>query len=224
MMSCDEYRAHIAADLLGELGDDERGTLESHLAGCADCRTQAERTRAVWRELGTVRMPVWSDARRALALDHLRSAASAVSRPAWPRRWAWAASLVLAFATGTLAPTVWLRARAIGTETPQYLLLLAAPPRPRLPEAADRAVVDEYRRWAASLAARGQLVSAQRLRNGAGMVLTAQGNAAYVPGDSEIGGFFLIRAASEAEALAIARRSPHLKYGGTVVVRPVDPT
>jgi hypothetical protein len=37
-------------------------------------------------------------------------------------------------------------------------------------------------------------------------------------------GLFIIRAASEAEALAIARTCPHLRYGGRVDVRPIEET
>ena len=37
-------------------------------------------------------------------------------------------------------------------------------------------------------------------------------------------GFFVIAARDEREALAIARTCPHLRYGGTVSVRPIEPT
>jgi len=39
----------------------------------------------------------------------------------------------------------------------------------------------------------------------------------------ELGGFFLIQADS-AEAFRIARECPHLKHGGTVQVRRIQPT
>jgi len=38
-----------------------------------------------------------------------------------------------------------------------------------------------------------------------------------------LGGYFLVTAASLEQALEIARDCPHLRYGGRVVVRPVDP-
>jgi hypothetical protein len=37
-------------------------------------------------------------------------------------------------------------------------------------------------------------------------------------------GFFIIRAATEAEALGVARTCPHLRHGGAVAVRPIVPT
>jgi hypothetical protein len=39
-----------------------------------------------------------------------------------------------------------------------------------------------------------------------------------------VSGFFLIRAGSLDEAEAIARDCPHLRHGGRVLVRDVDPT
>jgi hypothetical protein len=37
-------------------------------------------------------------------------------------------------------------------------------------------------------------------------------------------GFFLVRAATAEEAEAIARGCPHLRHGGTISLREIDPT
>lgn len=80
------------------------------------------------------------------------------------------------------------------------------------------AIVEEYGGWAGSLAQEGRLVAAEKLTDAPRWV----GDAA--PSSSNISGFFLITAASEAEALEIARQSPHARYGGVLEVREVDPT
>jgi predicted anti-sigma-YlaC factor YlaD len=55
-------------------------------------------------------------------------------------------------------------------------------------------------------------------------MLTATG-ATQMPRNTpdELGGFFLIQA-DPAEAFRIARECPHLRYGGTVQVRRIQPT
>lgn len=40
-------------------------------------------------------------------------------------------------------------------------------------------------------------------------------------GDPALAGYFLVRAPSQSEAVALARSSPHIRYGGTIVVRRV---
>lgn len=40
-------------------------------------------------------------------------------------------------------------------------------------------------------------------------------------GDPALAGFFLVRAPSQSEAVALARTSPHIRHGGTIVVRRV---
>lgn len=40
-------------------------------------------------------------------------------------------------------------------------------------------------------------------------------------GDPTLAGYFLVRAPSQNEAVAVARTSPHIRYGGTIVVRRV---
>jgi hypothetical protein len=90
-------------------------------------------------------------------------------------------------------------------------------------------VVAEYSSWAARLRERGQLESGEKLEDR--LVELQPGPDAAVavvrgaPGGSDIvGGFFIINAADEAEALTIARSCPHLKYGGRVMVRALAQT
>lgn len=87
-------------------------------------------------------------------------------------------------------------------------------------------LVMEYSAWAAGLRERGRLEAGEQLA-AAGILLERQADSIVV-GErgpaAEAGaltGFFVIRAASEAEALSIARTCPHLKYGGRVAVRAI---
>ena len=80
------------------------------------------------------------------------------------------------------------------------------------------ALVAEYSKWAADMAARDQLVSAEKLTEEAYPFgnLPASGG----PG---ITGFFVIRAHDLAEARQIVASHPHLKYNGGIELRPIDP-
>jgi hypothetical protein len=115
----------------------------------------------------------------------------------------------------------------------QYLLLLEGPARmrpdglsPSAPDSvAERALVQEYGAWAGRLARSGALVMAEKLADNEITILARDGaiSPSRDPAD-EVGGFFLIQVADAAEAHRIARECPHLKYGGTVQVRRIEPT
>jgi hypothetical protein len=89
---------------------------------------------------------------------------------------------------------------------------------------AEQAIVAEYRAWALRLRDSGALVMAEKLADDPLTMLTAAG-ATQMPRNTsdELGGFFLIQADS-AEAFRIARECPHLRHGGTVQVRRIQPT
>lgn len=89
-------------------------------------------------------------------------------------------------------------------------------------QATDRdARVQEYVDWAGSLAQQGRLVAGDEL--GVGGMVVAPASAA-VPLDAaatadQPQGYFLIRADDEAHAARLASTCPHVRYGGTIVVR-----
>jgi hypothetical protein len=114
----------------------------------------------------------------------------------------------------------------------KYVLLLHGPSRPpsagpptAADSAAERAIVDEYRAWAVSLANAGSLVTAEKLADDPLTMLVAD-RTVQMPRNTpdELGGFFLIQVADSAEAFRIARACPHLKHGGSVQVRRIEPT
>lgn len=127
-------------------------------------------------------------------------------------------------ALAAAAATLWLASRPEEPRgEPEYLLLIAegrgyqAPADP----AAQEALVREFAAWAGELARAGRLVSAGELEP-AGAVVSAAGSTTLDTGArSAATGYFIIHAGSTEEAERLARRSPHLRLGGTVVVRPV---
>jgi hypothetical protein len=99
---------------------------------------------------------------------------------------------------------------------PQYMLLLAGDVTPSA-DGSTRA--EEYGQWARDVAARGIRISGLELADSAG-VIRGRSNRDF-PELAAVGGFFLVNAASDESAAALARSSPHVKYGGTVVVKRV---
>ncbi len=135
--------------------------------------------------------------------------------------------LPLAASLAGLALGWWGRA-ATAVPTPAaadrgslFLLLLSNDP-PAGPPVAER--VELYRAWARRLAAEGRLATAEKLTDA--RVVVEGGRAEAAPSGSDPAaptGFFLVRASDLAEAVALARSSPHARLGGRVTVRPVDP-
>lgn len=82
--------------------------------------------------------------------------------------------------------------------------------------------VAEYTAWADTLRQRNQMVDGMPLEP-TSVILTAGGSAdRAIESDAGVmSGFFIIKAASQEEAVAIARTCPHLRHGGRVAVRPV---
>jgi len=120
---------------------------------------------------------------------------------------------------GRLAETAAPAAPAAGA---LYLLLIEGEPAETRPVAE---MVATYKAWGSELAARGQLAGAEKLKD-EGIVLAAGPGGPASPlevGPATLGGYFLVRAGSLAEAEAIARDCPHSRLGGRVTVRPVDP-
>jgi hypothetical protein len=127
-----------------------------------------------------------------------------------------AASLLIAaglgFAAGRVRPAVQPH------EGRQYLLLLREDSTYR----DDRPIgeiVREYGQWADSLRRENLLVSAQKLGDEQESVTASD---VPIATESPTTGFFLVRASTLEDARAIAAASPHVKYGGRIVVRSVE--
>jgi hypothetical protein len=135
--------------------------------------------------------------------------------------WSWpvkiAASLLIFFMgaiAGRSVPQEWFAAPRPAQSQPRYLLLLANDVTPAT-DGSSRAA--EYGEWARSLAGRGIAVSGDELTSQAEIVANERGTT--FPDLTSVGGYFLIEASDDASAAALARTCPHVKYGGSIVVR-----
>ena len=133
-----------------------------------------------------------------------------------------AAGIVL-FASGAL----WQRMSARGATSPtdlrpRYALLLYG----ALTESAEaeQVRVDEYRRWLGRIAADGRYVAGEKLRDGARELTSAGAVDRPTAAAESLAGFFIVSASTPAEAESIARSCPHIRHGGKVVLRAIDPT
>lgn len=155
----------------------------------------------------------------AMPSSSLRDRVLRVALPPAKRRLGWqsvlalAALLLLAFLGGRAT-------RGVGGEPEgsQYLLLLYEESEYR----DDRPIqetVAEYRRWADSLRGRRLLTRAHRLDDRRLALLAQQPAEGRAVTASDPTGLFIVRADSPDSAAAIAQTSPHLKYGGTIVLR-----
>jgi hypothetical protein len=135
-----------------------------------------------------------------------------------PRRlWLVAAGL-LCFAAGWATRDRAARGHAPAGEGPMYLLLLSQLPGAHDGVAAARRV-DEYRAWAIALRRQNRLVRAEKLGEESKVLGATAG-----PAGPDASGVFLIRAGSIEEAAALAGGCPHLRHGGHITIRSVDPT
>ena len=253
-MECERVREEFVERLTGTLEPDRSRAIDDHIAGCAACRAETDRLREMWTELGALDVPAASGAAgRVGRLIDARSrgaVAPAIREPAIPsrRRAIRSATLTVGAVAASLLLGVTLGKRTVVTPLPEsptpqlatasapmdkYVLLLHGPARtrPATPEqaaadsATERALVAEYSAWAGQLAASGALVAGEKLADDPLTILTAGGATEPTRFTAdELGGFFIIQAADSAEAYRIARECPHLKHGGTVQVRRIEPT
>ena len=115
---------------------------------------------------------------------------------------------------------------------PNYLLLLHEKPSDfsGLSPDAIQAVIAEYVAWSQKLASEGKLVGGQKLKDEGGKHLNGFGDdfratdGPFAEAKEVIGGIFTIDAGSYDEAVEISKDCPHLKYGGWIEVREVEPT
>ena len=252
-MDCESARDQFVELLTGRLAPPQASDVERHIAGCEACRTETTRLRELWAELGDVTPPTPNAAvaGRVGRLVDARMSAGAqgtmrASTDAPTRGHGWglglaavaaslvAASLIAGLLVGRNPATVVTDAQAptarpsVASDGERYLLLLRdAADEPKLSASEMNARVAEYGAWAGKLAREGSLVLAEKLADvRTGALLTASGTTPYSTAEAAqaVGGFFLIRAADAAAAERIARECPHLKYGGVIELRRIEPT
>jgi len=153
------------------------------------------------------------------ALDRTVAAlrrAGLIGRRAKARTWiAAAAAVAAAFAGGLLVGRP--PAAAPSDARPQFVVLLYGAAAADAGEEARH--VGEIKAWARALARAGHALSGAKLADSE--YTLGDGGAFSTAG---LGGYIVLAADGPEDALAMARTCPHLRHGGSIVVRPVDPT
>lgn len=134
------------------------------------------------------------------------------ARSTWTRPARIAASLLIFAAGAVLGRHVSFAVPPSVPAPARYLLLLAGDVTPA--DGSTRAI--EYGEWARGLSAQGIPVSGDELTSHAELVTN---RTATFPDLTSVGGYFLIEASDDATAAALARTCPHIRYGGSIVVR-----
>jgi hypothetical protein len=146
-----------------------------------------------------------------------------LARTRFPR----ATRTILAAAAGVL---LFASGAAFGRHTsiapndsrPSFVLLLYEDSAFR---ARGTATVAEYLAWSDSLRRVGVFITGEKLDDQAAVLARAgDGETGASPGLGSIAGLFIVRANDLESALALARTCPHVRHGGSVVVRPVETT
>lgn len=112
----------------------------------------------------------------------------------------------------------------------QYLLLLHEKPMDATQVSAEemKEVVARYQAWAAGLAQRGLLVGGEKLSDDGGRHLRLQGgrplatDGPYAEAHDVVGGYFVVKADSDAMAEELARGCPHLTGTQWVEIRRIE--
>lgn len=93
------------------------------------------------------------------------------------------------------------------------------------PEAMERRV-QEYVAWASEPRQNGVIEGGEKLREDADVTIDSGGTGEASPGagESRLAGYFIVRARDRRAAVEIARTCPHVRYGGSIVVREIEPT
>lgn len=144
----------------------------------------------------------------------------------WPRRVLLAGAAIACLFLGFMLGQ--RRSESSAPEAAQSLFVLFLYGGDATPAQADEQV-REYGLWIHNLAQTGRLAQGEKLK-GSGYVLQKisgqlQPFAQPLPQSANaLGGYFIIAASSYEEALKIAEACPHLKYGGVIELREIDPT
>ncbi len=91
-------------------------------------------------------------------------------------------------------------------------------------------VIGEYVAWRVALEKQGRFAGGEKLRDEGGRHLTGSGadfkvvDGPFAEAAEVIGGYFTVQAKDYDEAIEIAKGCPHLKYGGRIELRQVEPT
>jgi predicted anti-sigma-YlaC factor YlaD len=203
----------------------EQARVRTHLEACAECRAQWDDVLRAHDAMATRRLDVPDDlAARAVAAARSRGA-QVRPRPRWMLPVARAAAILLAIGVGAAGER--LRATAVmppATDAAQngYLFVFSGTQAGSLTPESRAAIARSFRTWTDSLTRTGQMLAVGQLtRDAPRLVAATEPNldSATVRAFASMEGFYVLLARDDADALALARSCPYLRFGGTIVVR-----
>ena|SRR5215471_14296059 len=142
-----------------------------------------------------------------------------------PRRNRFGAALAAAAAVALFAAGLVVGERRGGAPAPdaglkRYVLFLYdAPDEAAMTPADMEKRVSEYRDWAREVRRNGGRIEGEKLE-----AETLRLGPPEPASGRPLGGYFVVSAADDAAALAVAKSCPHLKHGGTIEVRAIAKT
>ncbi len=224
-MNCEDAVDLVVDSLMDSLAEDQVRALERHIEGCESCALEAEKLKEAWE--GLSRIPSVDSAhdlvlQPAEVFGMAGVRARAGRRSSRARRAAAAAALfILGGVGGYVGRGIEVASGPPQNADPTFLFLV----RGREPDASipSEVLTAEYRVWAAGLAGAGRLAGANKLMDGPGRWVSGS-STGDSRGESDVQGYFLIRAPNYAEAEALASESPHIRYGGTFEIRELEPS
>lgn len=220
----DEYIALAIQDLNYPLDPDRRRTLADHLATCDDCRTEIALLGEAHDGLKS-----WASEKAPVPLRPASpNPMPRVTPTFWPALIAAGVAGILlgaagGYAAGRSATVAADQGPGVPASSPLFTLFLEEPAGTWPPVAGD--MRPGYVEWRDSLVARGQFTGGDRFSTDGGWYI-ARGGAAQ-PAESlaiarervNYSGYFVIHARDYADAVRIAKGSPHLNHGGILVRR-----
>jgi hypothetical protein len=225
----EEHVAELAEGFWsGTIDADRRKEIEAHLAACRSCREAFDAVGVAVQAL-----TLWD--RNPRLAPGLERRLVALTPRVWPRRLQHVAALLIVatlsaaggYATArrggpprSAPSTSAIRAVAVDTTLQTYLLLLEES---SWPPAVPLARVG-YGDWSRGLAAEGRFVDAEKLSEESGFRVAPDGSVTRPeesPRPPNLSGWYLIRARDYDDAIALARRGPHLRHG-SVLVRQIE--
>ncbi len=114
---------------------------------------------------------------------------------------------------------------------PQYILLLHETPSDYSNVSAEemQEIIGEYVAWRRKIEAEGKFAGSNKLKDEGGRHVSMRNGKArvvdgpYAEAKEVMGGYFVINAADYDEAVKTSESCPHLKYGGWIEVREIEP-
>jgi hypothetical protein len=222
----DEHIPDVAEEYCrGTLDASRRAEVERHLARCEDCRNAYDDVRLAIDALGAWTTP--APVPRALESRIV----GLVRRRAFSAWQTAAAAIVLALFAGGFGYTAGRQAgpssgttlvATADTSLRTFMLLLeesAWPPVEPLSLARDG-----YLDWMRDLQRLGRYIDAEKFTEEPGVRIAVNGGVASpagVPLAQNLSGWYRLRARDYNEAVALARRGPHLRYG-SILVRQIE--